>query len=79
MHGHLAFFLSPHGEMEAPERVLDNVRHRLSHQVQLTGVLHPVDLVPGAVPVVPLGAQLDLSGWTAPWVTVVELLDIHWG
>jgi hypothetical protein len=31
------------------------------------------------VPVVPLGAQLDLSGWTAPWVTVVELLDIHWG
>jgi hypothetical protein len=28
---------------------------------------------------VPFGAQLDLCGWTAPWVTVVELLDIHWG
>ena len=79
MHGHLSLFLGPHGGMEPPEGVLDDVRRRLPHQVQLAGVLHPVDLVRGALGIVPIGAQLDLCGRTAPWIAVVELLDIHWG
>lgn len=63
--------------VDSPERVHRLPEHRLSHHVELAGVLHPAHLVPDAVGIVPIPPQFDLGGAPAPFVLVVELVDVH--
>ena len=46
--------------VDAPEGVFVDVRHRFPHDIELPGVLDPVDLVPGSMGIVPFGTQFDL-------------------
>ena len=46
--------------MKAPERVLADVRRRLSEHIELPGVLDVVELVVHTVLVLPLAAELEL-------------------
>ena len=79
MHRHLLLFTGTNRITLTAERALPDVGHRLSHDIELTGVLDPVELVAGAVDITPFRAQLDLRRGPSSGVTVVELLDIHRG
>ena len=80
-HGHALHLGRVHavgpGHVDAAEGVQRLVGVGLAHDVELAGVLHPVQLVTDPVLVVPVATQLQLGRAAAALVGVVELLDVH--